>query len=906
MYVASVGAQNLERVADDEEREEVEEIIVRGLRQSLARGIDMKRSGDGIVEGISSSDISDFPDSNISEAIGRITGVTITKTVGQGDRIQIRGMNSEFIRVTINGQGIPSANPERDIDFDIFASELFSRVLVVKTPTAKSPEGGIGGTVDMRALRPFDFTEPSFASISAQYGTGDKADGTPYRLSAIFSKQMDNQNSGFVVSLALSNDSLREDRGFLDFRQGNVDVLADGSTTADLTDQTVPSELGYEFEGFEKSGIGLTASFQHRPSEHIDVNFDFVYAEQTIDQTRGRLGGVFLATGDDGNLTTDPYFTTDSSNNLSGLLLDPPGHAPLLNGNFLYKAALKGAPLQSLTELGESENTIILVNADSTFLFRDWNGKARFGYAQANNDNPSSSSIWTSDGQLGYVIDGDVPKISLLDGRNVQSPTHYNQHQWMASRLDIEESGISFELDLEKQASGKWLISSYEVGLRHDVREKKYKQLTGAYRDISGGENQGLSATDALAGGFPADGFLDGEQVSFNKWFFANLGAVKQNTNLVPSSFKLKEDLRGTYSLEEDTTGAYFIVNFERGRGRGHFGARRVQTKQSGQGYRIKIDDNGDIVTKEDGTPDAELVGGSFTYGGWLPSGSFVFEFSDEFIFRSVMSSSVTRQRPAEIKPGFDINLETRTATIIDPEEVFLSLQADMSFEWYFHPESLLSFGLFHKDLSGYGVLGTIGEPLPEAKGLPSVDENGEPITLTGDEIFTVLTSLDLETSEIQGYELSFQAPFFFLQEPFDRLGVVFNYTSLDADLPIPTNPTNLSASETVILTLPRQSESSYNLIAYYDQDPFSVRVAYTWRDQFIDRVDFSDPKNSVYVDAYGQFDINLQYRISDTMTLTLDGFNLTDENIRKFKQGRTTEYSKTGSRIFLGLRTQL
>src|SRR5205814_754897 len=110
-------------------------------------------------------DIGKFPDTNIAESFNRIPGVTIQREVtGEGLEVSIRGLGANFTRVTLNNAPIliastgrtDSQNTNREVDLDLFPSELFTQLTVHKSPLASMVEGGAAGTVDMRTARPFD------------------------------------------------------------------------------------------------------------------------------------------------------------------------------------------------------------------------------------------------------------------------------------------------------------------------------------------------------------------------------------------------------------------------------------------------------------------------------------------------------------------------------------------------------------------------------------------------------------------------------------------------------------------------------------------------------------------------------------------------------------------------------
>ncbi|RZM36557.1 MAG: TonB-dependent receptor, partial [Sphingomonas sp.] len=139
-----------------EEAEAGEEVVITGYRRSLEEAVEMKRSTIGFSDSIIATDIADFPEQNLSEALQRVPGVTIERERGLGTRVNVRGLPSEFTFVSINKLATASGSGGRDVEFDIFASELIQSVTVQKSPVAADEEGGIAGSVLIRTARPFD------------------------------------------------------------------------------------------------------------------------------------------------------------------------------------------------------------------------------------------------------------------------------------------------------------------------------------------------------------------------------------------------------------------------------------------------------------------------------------------------------------------------------------------------------------------------------------------------------------------------------------------------------------------------------------------------------------------------------------------------------------------------------
>jgi TonB-dependent receptor len=174
--------------------QEIEEVVVTGFRRSLSDATQAKRDSVGFVDSVFSEDIGKFPDTNLAESFNRIPGVTISREItGEGLNVAIRGLNTNFTRVLLNGApvavaaaGQDATNQNREVDLDLMPSELFSQLTVAKSPTADLVEGGAAGTINMRMARPFD-REGARLGYSIQAMDNDKADDLGYRGSLVAS-----------------------------------------------------------------------------------------------------------------------------------------------------------------------------------------------------------------------------------------------------------------------------------------------------------------------------------------------------------------------------------------------------------------------------------------------------------------------------------------------------------------------------------------------------------------------------------------------------------------------------------------------------------------------------------------------------------------------------------------------
>lgn len=152
-------------VKPDAKTEQLDTVVVIGVRASLEKSLDLKREAIGTRDSIVAEDIGKFPEQNIADALQRLPGIEVLKdpATNEGQRIQMRGLPSEYTVTLFNGAPVRATSggnigsATRDFNYDIFPSELFSRVDVYKTPEAFLEEGGAAGVVDMRTPRPFDY-----------------------------------------------------------------------------------------------------------------------------------------------------------------------------------------------------------------------------------------------------------------------------------------------------------------------------------------------------------------------------------------------------------------------------------------------------------------------------------------------------------------------------------------------------------------------------------------------------------------------------------------------------------------------------------------------------------------------------------------------------------------------------
>lgn len=163
------------KLSSERKREiEIEVIEVTGYAGSVEKSLAAKRYANGVVDSIIAEDLGKMPDSNVAEALQRMAGISINRDGGEGTTISIRGMSPDMNQVSVNGQtvgGTGSWDPDSTdsgsdsgVNFSSMAADMLSQIEVIKTPSANTVEGSIGGRVNLSTRLPLDSKSRRFSA----------------------------------------------------------------------------------------------------------------------------------------------------------------------------------------------------------------------------------------------------------------------------------------------------------------------------------------------------------------------------------------------------------------------------------------------------------------------------------------------------------------------------------------------------------------------------------------------------------------------------------------------------------------------------------------------------------------------------------------------------------------------
>ena len=148
---------------------EGKEVVVSAQAMGQTEAINQQLSSNTISNVVSAARIQDIPDANAAESVGRLPGISIIRSGGEGQKVAIRGLSPKYNVMEVNGVRMQSSDPEdRSVDLNMIAPNALSGIEVKKALTADMDADAVGGTVDLKIGKAQDGFQKSI-SIAGGY-----------------------------------------------------------------------------------------------------------------------------------------------------------------------------------------------------------------------------------------------------------------------------------------------------------------------------------------------------------------------------------------------------------------------------------------------------------------------------------------------------------------------------------------------------------------------------------------------------------------------------------------------------------------------------------------------------------------------------------------------------------------
>ncbi len=880
--VMVASAASTAALAQEAGANEVDELVVTGYRKSLGEARDIKQASVIQVDAIVAEDMAKFPDLNLAESLQRLPGVQITREAGEGRRISLRGLGPDFARVQLNGMevlgNVDSAQDsrgqrsrDRAFDFNIFASELFSRVEVEKTFQAAQKEGGMAGTVGLFTGKPFDYEPGSKGAVSLRLGTNEYTEDAQPRVAALFSHNWDD-TFGVALSVAYSErETTEQGHNTYNYTKPSASALqslvSKGLNISQLSAAQQAKFLSgdlYFADGNRISSwnakqerLGLTAAVQWRPTDDLELTLDVLHGEFSTRRDELHLATRPLASSGSVSFDTPAggvwpaQFQTAST--INDLAWD--------GDNYVTMTDVTGTTFGSENRRSLNENRF-----NQVVLTGEWGLSDRLtldghvGWEKSTYETPYDDKLYMrakGNQVANYGADGRSASFST-PGWDPTDPASYAMDSFYYRAFNNESELHEAELNGRYELSDVWT-------LRAGAAYHKFRQ-----QGIDLFYDDNVNGTRAKTRGTSVGDISSVFTNEFGSWLIGDYAKAFAKYNeyhrLEPNTDGTGgalQDIENVYETTEETLSGFVQADWDSElfdkRFRGNIGLRGYSTDTRSVGW-IQGDSYAYLGT-------ADVEGG---YEGVLPALNTVLELSPDVLVRFSATQNLNRpglgSMAAEGQAFENPDSGEITASRGNPDlKPYKDTTLDFAVEYYFGQAGLLSASVFHKDIENF-----IGSDLLE--NVP-FSETGIPFTsIPGATASTIVSEFSMPTNiegtkKLTGVELAAQSQLSFLPAPFDNIGVVANYTYVDADE-----------------ALTGISKSSYNATVFYETERWGARTSLNHRDKW-----YSGRNDSVMSASTRGFeggtyvDAAAFYNVAENLQVTFDAVNLTNEKDTQF-----------------------
>ncbi|MFC4293203.1 TonB-dependent receptor [Sphingorhabdus arenilitoris] len=757
-------AQNVDDTAAEESNDNV--IVVSGIRASLESALGEKRASNNIVEVIQAEDIGKLPDQNLAEVLENVTGIQITRQAGVGNAVQIRGTDAN--RTEINGVSTVGSGAGRSgISFEDLPAALISAVEVTKVPEAKTIEGSVGGTINLKTIRPLSLNEPLIAA-RVQYENSDLAKTTLPRISGTIGNRFETGIG--EIGIVLSGSYARQDVAQFAPRVDRDAInLANSGPSSENFNFLQIQFFQQETNNFEYETYNGTAALEWKPADNLRLYFDATLNDQQRSQESNRVQLSGVSSPLVVNTTNNTAFETVNLGSLngpngpinlgsiqstvagtlgiggvSGATVDPNLRTSSDTGSRVTKSRVfdagfewEGEKLTVRAEAALSTSKTTNPNFSTTLDFINPLGpQPVFGRGSLDNGVPLAFDLRNG---LTFGIDQNSPFAPSAE--QLLNPANYqiNQVSQGASRSDNKEKAVRFDFTYDTTDLNPF-VTSVDFGYRWNETSAINNDITNNISLTANGSNnaaallanrfnrpEGDLFADILIAAPTNFNSVDGRELFFRDFLiidgalsFNDPAAVLSALNdaitasntanptlpAVPLLAGPTESAVGFFSIKEKTNAAYIQANME-----GEIFGMPARGNIGLRWLSTTLASTGNNVAN--GVATGTTTRRS-KYNFLLPRFSAVLEPASDVLLRAGIARDIRR-------PNFDDlstsrNFSTSAEAFVEggnpnliPEVVW---SFDLSGEYYFTRSSLISVGFFHKNRTNlFGTL--VDAPTP-------------------------------------------------------------------------------------------------------------------------------------------------------------------------------------------------
>lgn len=845
MKITIPAGRTLEKDVVLNEGLELQEIVVGGAFQRQRRAINSQKNSLGITNVVSADQVGKFPDSNIGDALKRISGINVQYDQGEARFGQVRGTSADLSSVTINGNRIPSAEGDtRNVQLDLIPADMIQTIEVNKVVTPDMDGDAIGGSINLVTKN-----SPYKRTITATAGSGYNwiSEKAQLNLGFTYGDRFFNDKLGIMLSASYQNAPSGSD---------DVEFVwdTDSKGTICLTDYQVRQYY------VTRERQSYSAAFDWDINANHKLFFKGIFNNRNDWENRYRL--------------TLKDLNKDVNKKKEGAVAD--------NKASVRLQTKAGSPNNRNARLERQRTMDFTLGGEHLFgkLSMDWNAS----YARASEERPNERYLGYELKKQNFDIDlSDIrrPYASAQVGSTLILNNDFSLQELTEQQEDIVEKDLKFSMNFKLPLVKGFYSNQFRFGAKV-VDKSKDKDLE--FYDYEPVDEKAFNSNSfSNTSEQNRNGYMPGEKYKAGTFISKEyVGGLDLNNSSLFNKTENPEELAGEYKARETVTAGY--LRFDQNFGKklsAMVGLRLENTHLKYNGRKLTLNDDGDPESLTV-TPDVKD-----SYLNILPSVLLKYNVNEDFKIRGSFTETLSRPKYSALIPNVNINNKDNELTLGNPElKPTTSFNFDLSAEYYFKSVGLVSIGIYYKDINDFIVTQTVRGYEYEGN---SYDKFMQPRN-AGD-------------ANLLGVEVGYQRDFGFIAPALKCVGFYGTYTYTHSKV----NNFNFTGRENEKdLKLPGSPEHTANASLYFEKRGLNVRLSYNFASDFIDEMGESAFYDRYY-DKVNYMDVNASYTFGKKLRTTFyaEANNLLNQPLRYYQgiSERTMQSEHYGVKVSAGVK---
>lgn len=845
MKITIPAGRTLEKDVVLNEGLELQEVVVGGAFQGQRRAINSQKNSLGITNVVSADQVGKFPDSNIGDALKRISGINVQYDQGEARFGQVRGTSADLSSVTINGNRIPSAEGDtRNVQLDLIPADMIQTIEVNKVVTPDMDGDAIGGSINLVTKN-----SPYKRTITATAGSGYNwiSEKAQLNLGFTYGDRFFNDKLGVMLSASYQNAPSGSD---------DVEFVwdTDSKGTICLTDYQIRQYY------VTRERQSYSAAFDWDINVNHKLFFKGIFNNRNDWENRYRL--------------TLKDLNKDVNKKKEGAVAD--------NKASVRLQTKAGSPNNRNARLERQRTMDFTLGGEHLFgkLSMDWNAS----YARASEERPNERYLGYELKKQNFDIDlSDIrrPYASAQAGSTLILNNDFSLQELTEQQEDIVEKDLKFSMNFKLPLVKGFYSNQLRFGAKV-VDKNKDKDLE--FYDYEPVDEKAFNSNSfSNTSEQNRNGYMPGEKYKAGTFISKEyVGGLDLNNSSLFNKTENPEELAGEYKACETVTAGY--LRFDQNFGKklsAMVGLRLENTHLKYNGRKLTLNDDGDPESLTV-TPNVKD-----SYLNILPSVLLKYNVSEDFKIRGSFTETLSRPKYSALIPNVNINNKDNELTLGNPElKPTTSFNFDLSADYYFKSVGLVSIGIYYKDINDFIVTQTVRGYEYEGN---SYDKFMQPRN-AGD-------------ANLLGVEVGYQRDFGFIAPALKCVGFYGTYTYTHSKV----NNFNFTGRENEKdLKLPGSPEHTANASLYFEKGGLNVRLSYNFASDFIDEMGESAFYDRYY-DKVNYMDVNASYTFGKKLRTTFyaEANNLLNQPLRYYQgiSERTMQSEHYGVKVNAGVK---